>query len=112
MSEDLRVRHRQMGQSLNAENINEILTYTLNKLLKDYQIKTEDSENSTSQLPAIHLRIFYQVNNSPNVDFLTSTLQEFKNSSSHFANLAFTVIPACGLHNYNTFLSICGLRYE
>lgn len=113
---DIIAHHCDLAANLTAENFTKILQYTLNKLLKDYSSSSSSSsenlEKSKKILPAIHLRLFYQVMSTVPVDVITSTLKEFTANSSNLANLVYTVIPACNLHNYNTFLSICGLRYE
>lgn len=117
---DILANHRELARKMTADNLIEILSYTLNKLLKDCAAQNRRrsstpinaSPASSPILPAIHLRIFYQVISDVPVEVLTNTLQEFSERSAATVKLAFTVIPACSLHNFNTFLSICGMRYE
>lgn len=129
LSDDIIQRHKKLAQSLTVDNIRDILKYTLNKLLKakccSSIISTDgcsnniDSNNlpirrnsSTPQLPAIHFKIFYQVSAQPQIDLLIDTILEFKESYATQTSIAFTVLPACNLQNFSTFLSICGIRHE
>lgn len=149
LSDDIINNHRQVAQNLTAESFDEVLTYVLNRLLKDYPAlkrldslslqQSEDStlvgddcttsstataataatttNNYTSQpknvnIPAIHLKVFYQVSATPSVELLLNTLQEFRIKVADSAEIAYTVLPACSLHNFSTFLSICGIRHE
>ncbi|CAD7087670.1 unnamed protein product [Hermetia illucens] len=128
LSDDTLHHHKQLAQNITAENINEVLSYVLGKLLKDYPRKSYDRQQSVDstysdnankspsttlpQLPAIHLKLFYQVSCTPSVQLLLNTLQDFKMKTSPVANIVYTVLPACSLHNFSTFLSICGIRHE
>uniref|UniRef100_A0AAG5CXW1 Diphthine--ammonia ligase n=1 Tax=Anopheles atroparvus TaxID=41427 RepID=A0AAG5CXW1_ANOAO len=62
--------------------------------------------------PAVHLRVFYQVDAVPSVQFLLDALESFLLSPANVARIAYTVIPACHLQNFSTFISICGLRHH
>lgn len=132
-----------MAQNLSAENADEIFTYVVNRLLKDYPIakrftepchhqltnnnndccnKSNEDELSKAttaatnniylNIPAIHLKVFYQVNASPSVELLINSLMEFRTKCAETVNIVYTVLPACSLHNFSTFLSICGVRHE
>lgn len=107
--------HRTSANKITANNINAIINYTLIKLLKD-ECHCNDIDISgidlTNIKASIHLRVFYQVISDVPLDLLTNTLKDFRKKYSNIINLAFTVIPTCSLHNFNTFLSICGIRYE
>lgn len=125
--------------------MDEILTYVVNRLLKDYPLAKKISEErmadhdnqhygengenirnnglqhsisvpagstSPTAIPAIHLKVFYQVTAAPSVDLLLNALHDFRQKCSETANIVYTVIPACSLHNFSTFLSICGVRHE
>lgn len=110
--------------------MDEILTYVVNRLLKDYPLakSSENLETSTtnngslehpqqqqhapSSIPAIHLKVFYQVTATPPVDLILTALNDFRQKCQDTATIAFTVLPACSLHNFSTFLSICGIRHE
>ncbi|XP_068154670.1 uncharacterized protein [Drosophila tropicalis] len=70
------------------------------------------SGSSPNPLPAIHLKLFYQVNSSPSTDLLLQSLNDFRLKCHEMASIAYTVLPACSLHNFSTFLSICGVRHE
>lgn len=74
LSDDIIQRHKQLAHGLTIDNVNEILSYITNKLLRskgvpsptsaDTQKQSTNSSNSTStevRLPAIHLKVFYQV---------------------------------------------------
>lgn len=150
LTDDIIERHRVMSQSLTASNVHDILTYTLNKLLKAKTtpkqsnspvdeppqsngvqaiaitaaaINTINCVNTTTAmplsmtnngqpLPAIHLKIFYQVGAQPPIDIITQTILEFKEQMAKQATIAVTVLPACSLQNFSTFISICGIRHE
>ncbi|XP_055380431.1 uncharacterized protein LOC129611354 [Condylostylus longicornis] len=186
LSEDILTNHRQLAQNLTIDNINEILTYIISKLLKDSstnssttrsmsitfdtlmkaatdatilassstptptnntnntEINMENFSNSSlnanqfatdastptiqnipstaaknsivknknKKIPAIHLKVFYQVAATPSVNLLLGTLNEFKLKIKDLADIVFTVLPACSLHNFSTFLSICGIKHE
>ncbi|XP_035899807.1 diphthine--ammonia ligase [Anopheles stephensi] len=62
--------------------------------------------------PAVHLRLFYQVDAIPSVQFLIDAVESFLVSPANVARIAYTVIPACHLQNFSTFISICGLRHH
>ncbi|EDW62389.2 LOW QUALITY PROTEIN: uncharacterized protein Dvir_GJ16780 [Drosophila virilis] len=154
LSDDVLGNHCRLAQSLSAEHLDEILTYTVNRLLKDYplakrqqqqqqqqqqQLQREADEqaahstatpteaqlqqqpggggdqpasSAASVLPAIHLKLFYQVNAAPPTDLLLQALHDFRHKCQEMANVVYTVLPACSLHNFSTFLSICGVRHE
>lgn len=133
LSDDIIERHRHISQGLSAYNMHEILSYTVNKLLKakttpkqsnspvDDQSVTHIITNNTNNChnsmpavhpPAIHLKVFYQVSAQPPIDVITNSILEFKEEMSKQARIAFTVLPACSLQNFSTFISICGIRHE
>lgn len=62
--------------------------------------------------PAVHLRVFYQVDAIPSVQFLIDAVESFLLSPANVARIAYTIIPACHLQNFSTFISICGLRHH
>lgn len=159
LSEDVLSNHCRLAQCLSAENLDEILTYIVNRLLKDYPIakrqqqqlqlpRDGDAEQTTHStatitdtislpggggdqqpaaaaaaaavatstgnhtLPAINLKLFYQVNAAPTTDLLLQALNDFRIKCQEMASIVYTVLPACSLHNFSTFLSICGVRHE
>lgn len=152
MSEDILSNHCRLAQSLSADNLDEILTYIVNRLLKGYPIAkriVEDRTDATTitksrtkceatsancegsiaisthqqngtnltdttalLLPAIHLKVFYQVTAAPSVDLLLQGLHDFRKKCESTATIVYNVLPACSLHNFSTFLSICGVRHE
>lgn len=120
LSDDIIYRHRLLAQTLTADNVTEILTYTVNKLLKAKgSPSTVDNGNdlarrnsTTPQVPSIHLKIFYQVSAQPPIDLLIKTILDYKQQCATSIAIAFTVLPACSLQNFSTFLSICGIRHE
>lgn len=74
LSDDIIQRHQQLAKGLTIDNVNEILEYIVNKMLRskgvpsayfvDAQKQSTNSSNSTSvevRRPAIHLKVFYQV---------------------------------------------------
>lgn len=135
LTDDIIQRHRHIAQSLTSADMHEILFYTLNKLLKakttPKQANTpvdeashghitannnvnscNNSSSAVTHVPAIHLKIFYQVSAQPSIDVITSTLDAFRQQTSNQAILSCTVLPACSLQNFSTFISICGIRHE
>lgn len=121
LSDDFIQRHNQKVQSLTEENVIEIIGYVVNKLLKAKSMpstnsldKTKESEQANAQMkkPAIHLKIFYQVNSMPSIDLVINTVSAFRDRNADRTNLAFTVLPASSLSHFSTFLSICGIRHK
>lgn len=121
LSEDFIQRHNQKVQGLRDENVYEIIGYIVNKILKAKSTtstnsldKTKDSELKNAQMkkPAIHLKIFYDVNSMPSIDLVINTVSEFRDRNADRTNIAFTVLPASSLNHFSTFLSICGIRHE
>ena len=100
---ELKKHHDELTSALNESHLNEIMKYTLSKIMQGYPT----SEN----IPAIHFRIFYQVGNPNVANLIIKTLRSFKDATKT-ANIAFTIIPSCFLQNYGTFISICGIRHE
>lgn len=114
---DTNSQHNQLASQLTAENIHEIMVYTLNRILKGQSTKSNgqplnDSTAPVPYRPAIHFKIFYQVNASPSIDLLIDTINEFRETCKSTVKFAFTVLPACSLQNSSTFLSICGIKHE
>lgn len=113
LNDDIVNRHFRIAQRLSTENMDEILTYSVNKLIKVQPTKTDaDVDAVPILIPSIHLKIFYQVNAVSSVQLLMQSIHEFQEKSSKFVNLAFTLIPACSLQNFSTFLSISGVKHE
>lgn len=142
LSDDIIERHRAMAQNLTPSNVHEILSYTLNKLLKAKTTPKQSNSpideqqqsngiptivnntlncvnamplsmtNNGQPLPAIHLKIFYQVSAQPPIDIIINTILEFKEQMAKQATIAVTVLPASSLQNFSTFISICGIRHE
>ena len=83
--------------NLTAEDLIQCFDYLLCKLRKGSQ-----SEN-----PTCHLRIFYKVGDLLEAKLIQNTLAHFSNQ-----NIVFTIIPIMHLFNYNTWLSVCGVRHE
>lgn len=82
---------------LTAAELTEAFEYLLCKLTKGTQTIN----------PTCNLRIFYKVGSSPGPNFVHNVLSQFSTR-----NLVSTIIPATHLHNFSTFLSICGIRHE
>ncbi|XP_012275518.1 diphthine--ammonia ligase isoform X2 [Orussus abietinus] len=82
---------------LTEAELTEVFEYLLCKLTK----------GSQSVNPTCSLRIFYKVGSSPGPSFIQSVLSNFSTR-----NLVVTIIPTTHLHNFNTFLSVCGIRHE
>lgn len=124
LSEDIIQRHQQLTQGLTVDNVNDTLAYIVNKLLKakgvssptfaDLTKQSTNSSNSTStetRVPAIHLKVFYQVSSTPPIDLIIRTISEFREANADQVSIAFTVLPASSLHNFSTFLSFYGIRH-
>ncbi|CAK9832233.1 Diphthine--ammonia ligase [Anthophora retusa] len=82
---------------LTVNELTEAFEYVLCKLTKGSQTVN----------PTCNLRIFYKVGSSPGPNFVQDVLSKFSTR-----NLVTTIIPATHLHNFSTFLSICGIRHE
>lgn len=65
------------------------------------------TKGSPTQCPPCHLRIFYKVGSLPGPVFIQQALDQFTER-----NLVATIIPTLQLHNFNTFLSVWGVRHE
>lgn len=105
LSDETKKRHQSLTNTLNESHLNEIMKYILSKIMKGYPTTKPDN------VPAIHFRIFYQVMDPSPANLIIKSLRAFKEDTTT-ANIAFTVIPACSLQNYGTFISICGIRHE
>ncbi|XP_031368007.1 diphthine--ammonia ligase isoform X3 [Apis dorsata] len=86
-----------LSTELTIDELTEALEYVLCKLTKGSQTIN----------PTCNLRIFYKVGSSPGPNFVQDVLSKFSTR-----NLVTTIIPATHLHNFSTFLSICGIRHE
>jgi hypothetical protein len=109
LTEEVKKRHDELTTHFNESHIIEVMKYVLGKIMQGYPINSENVQN----IPGIHFRVFYQVSHatpSP-ANLIIKTLRSFKDSTKT-ANIAFTVIPACFLQNFGTFISICGVRHE
>ncbi|XP_026675302.1 diphthine--ammonia ligase isoform X2 [Ceratina calcarata] len=82
---------------LTVDELTEAFEYVLCKLTKGSQTVN----------PTCNLRIFYKVGSSPGLNFVQDVISKFSTR-----NLVTTIIPATHLHNFSTFLSICGIRHE
>ncbi|XP_063978343.1 uncharacterized protein LOC135163095 [Diachasmimorpha longicaudata] len=85
------------SSELTDDELTEAFEYLLAKLTKD----------SKSENPTCNLRIFYKAANSPGPSMIRRVLDNFSNR-----NLVPTIIPTTHLHNFSTFLSVCGVRHE
>lgn len=124
LSDDLIQRHNNLAQQLTAENVIEILGYTVKKLLKAKNTaspNTADCSGSStagqpndvqSKTPAMHIKIIYQVSAMPPIDLIMRTISDFRQQNAAQMAISFTVLPASSLHNFCTFLSIYGIRHE
>ncbi|KAH8273471.1 hypothetical protein KR018_002962 [Drosophila ironensis] len=139
LSDDILGNHCRLAQAVSAEHLDDILTYVVNRLLKDYPLAKRQSATAAASvsassgntppatpgnqpggaggdqqqtLPAIHLKLFYQVNAAPATELLLQALHDFRVKCQDTASVVYTVLPACSLHNFSTFLSICGVRHE
>lgn len=79
-----------------------------------HRTTTDGSEPATtdSGKPTVHLRFFYQVSAIGSVQSLVEAIESFLSLPSNTARIAYTVVPACHLQNFSTFISICGLRHH
>ncbi|XP_044020531.1 diphthine--ammonia ligase isoform X2 [Aphidius gifuensis] len=82
---------------ISDEGLHEAFEYLLGKLTK--QSKTEN--------PTCCLRIFYKAGCTPGPNIIQRVVDKFTSK-----NLVITIIPTTHLHNFNTFLSVCGIRHE
>ncbi|XP_058799518.1 uncharacterized protein LOC131669005 [Phymastichus coffea] len=75
----------------------EAFEYFVCKLTKGSQVEN----------PPCNLRIFYRVGSLPDLNLIQQALQQMVGR-----NLVTTIIPTRHLHNFSTFLSVCGIRHE
>lgn len=85
------------SSELTISEMTETFEYLLCKLTKGSQTLN----------PTCFLRVFYKVGSSPGPNFVQEVLSKFSDR-----NLVTTIVPATHLHNFTTFLSICGIRHE
>lgn len=128
LSGEIIQRHQKLAKALTADNVTDILTYIVNKLLKakgthsppidpscNYNNNNNNNNcinNSTeTRVPAIHLKVFYQVSSTPPINLIIQTISEFHEQNADQVSMAFSVLPASSLHNFSTFLSIYGIRH-
>uniref|UniRef100_A0A182TFJ7 Diphthine--ammonia ligase n=1 Tax=Anopheles melas TaxID=34690 RepID=A0A182TFJ7_9DIPT len=141
LTDDYLHHHSQLAQRITRDHLHDTIAYVLRKLLQAYPGLLGTSPSSPSaasnsdemagtgdedQLvrphtargaappppPSVHLRVFYQVDAVPSVQFLIDAIESFLVSPANGARIAYTVIPACHLQNFSTFISICGLRHH
>uniref|UniRef100_A0A182PQV7 Diphthine--ammonia ligase n=1 Tax=Anopheles epiroticus TaxID=199890 RepID=A0A182PQV7_9DIPT len=142
LTDDYLHHHSQLAQRITSDHIHDTIAYVLRKLLQAYPgllgtSPSSPSATSNDELaggsaeedqiarphpprpppvepvkPAVHLRVFYQVGAIPSVQFLIDAIESFLVSPANVARIAYTVIPACHLQNFSTFISICGLRHH
>ena len=105
LNDDVKQRHQHLALTITKPQLHEIFKYSLSKILKGYP-----SPQSGEQ-PAIHFRVFYQVEATPGPDLLIQALTDFKEGAVDAAQIGFSVIPAVNLQNFSTFISICGIRH-
>lgn len=133
LSGDIIQRHQNLAKAITVDNVTDILSYIVNKLLKakssqsspiidpsmlssSYNSSSNNSinnhNNSTeTRVPAIHLKVFYQVSSTPPINLIIQTISEFREQNADRVSIAFSVLPASSLHNFSTFLSIYGIRH-
>lgn len=123
LSDDLIQRHNHLAQQITVDNVIDILSYTVNKLLKAKNTASPNAADAGTQLPgqcidtqpkipAMHIKIFYQVTAQPPIELIMRTIAEFRERNAAKMSIAFTVLPASSLHNFCTFLSVYGIRHE
>lgn len=139
LGEDIMQCHNDRAQAITRDQIHDTIAYVLRKLLQDYPLGNSPSNESCSSSsaadqtnceapslvggsknqpkvenpkPTVHLRFFYQVSTNCSVQSLMEAIESFLSSPSNVARIAYTVVPACHLQNFSTFISICGLRHH
>ncbi|XP_049874929.1 uncharacterized protein LOC126373018 [Pectinophora gossypiella] len=95
-------QHRARAQQMSSEELEEVLTYALRKLLNDCR----DQE----PCPAVKIRILYQVWSAPPPAALQRAAAGVRAALA--ARACVTCVPVLALHNAFTFLSISGLRLD
>lgn len=131
LSGDIIQRHQNLARALTVDNVTDTLTYIVNKLLKAKGTQSSPvvdpsmtnscnninnhSNGTETRVPAIHLKVFYQVSSTLNqdgkVNLIIQTISEFREQNADRVSIAFSVLPASSLHNFSTFLSIYGIRH-
>lgn len=140
LSDDYQQQHSHLAKGIGREQIHDTIAYVLRKLLQElpmgnsssnescssssddhthhnannhhHQQPHADHPNAESSKPTVHLRFFYQVSAIGSVQSLLEAIESFLNSPSNMAKIAYTVVPACHLQNFSTFISICALRHH
>lgn len=123
LSDDLIQRHHYLAQKMTVDNVTGILGYTIDKLLKAKNAPTSNapdagaqtaaqSSDTQSKIPAMHIKVIYQVTATPPIDLIIQTIAAFRERNAAKMSISFTVVPASSLHNFCTFLSIYGIRHE
>ncbi|XP_055641894.1 uncharacterized protein LOC129778808 isoform X2 [Toxorhynchites rutilus septentrionalis] len=129
LSEDIMQHHNEQAQAISRDQVHDTIAYVLRKLLQDYPLGNSPSNESCTSSsadqtncenqpkvenpkPTVHLRFFYQVSTIGSVQSLVEAIESFLRSPSNVARIAYTVVPACHLQNFSTFISICGLRHH
>lgn len=124
LSDDLIKRHQNLAHQLSADNVAEIIGYTVKKLLKAKNTASPNASDAGAssvagqpndtqpKKPAMHIKIIYQVSAMPPIDLILRTIADFREQNAAQMAISFTVLPASSLHNFCTFLSIYGIRHE
>ncbi|XP_008217510.1 diphthine--ammonia ligase [Nasonia vitripennis] len=82
--------------------------FTLPELVEAFEyLLCKLTKGSQAENPSCNLRIFYKVGSLSGPSFIQQALRHFDSR-----NLVTTIIPTRHLHNFSTFLSVCGIRHE
>lgn len=127
LSGDIIQRHENLAKALTVDNVTDTLSYIVNKLLKAKGAQSSpiidpsmtnscnnhinNGNGTESRVPAVHLKVFYQVSATPPINLIIQTISEFREQNADRVSIAFSVLPASSLHNFCTFLSIYGIRH-
>lgn len=99
-SEESCHEHKSLASQMTTEELEEVLEYSIKKLLNDCQEKEPN--------PVVNMKIFYQVWSAPPVSNILSALKCIRKR----VRVVCTLVPVVALHNAFTFLSISGLRLD
>lgn len=127
LSGEIIQRHQNLAKALTVDNVTDTLSYIVNKLLKAKCAQSSpiidpsmtnscnnhinNGNGTKTRVPAVHLKVFYQVSSTPPINLIIQTISEFREQNADRVSIAFSVLPASSLHNFSTFLSIYGIRH-
>jgi len=99
------------ANNMTKDQLKQVFDYVIRKMCSDILVPSSNDDNKLcySKTVSMHVRIFYHILNAPH--FVSEVVDEFHHERNDI-QLAFTIVPACGLENIRDFISICAIRHE